>query len=143
MENITNTKIRVNDNGVLVEAQANMGVEDVDGLYIVHFACLEEEDGGNLRFAVLATINVTSIQSEEQLYSQTAEVWSLPLNEQSDFDKARIILARMVKDGLYYQKTTYKFPNKEDTVRADKIEIEEIVPELNKILDALRERQEK
>jgi hypothetical protein len=142
MQNISDTKIRVNDNGVLVEAQANMAKDDVDGLYIVHFACLEDDEGVNFRFSVLATINVTAIQSEEQLYSQTSEVWSIPLKEKTDFDKARIILARMVKDGLYYQKTTYKFPDKEDTVRADKIEIAEIVPELNKILDALRERQE-
>jgi len=142
MQNISDTKIRVNDNGVLVEAQANMAKDEVDGLYIVHFACLEEEGGANLRFAVLATINVTTIQSEEQLYAQTSEVWSLPLKEKSDFDKARIILARMVKDSLYYQKTTYKFPDKEDEVRADKIEITEIIPELNKILDALRERQQ-
>ena len=141
MNNIENVKVRVNENGVLVEVIANMGEEDVDGMYITHFACVEDDNETNFRFAILTTVNVTSIQSEEDLYKQTGEVWSIPLTEKDSFEKARLILARMVKDNQYYQKTTYTFPHRENEVKADCIEITEIAPELNKLLDLLRERQ--
>lgn len=141
MEGIGETKVRVNENGVLVEVIANMGEEDVDGMYITHFACVEDEDNSNFRFAILTTINVTQIASEEDLYKQTGEVWSIKLTDKPSFEKARLIIARMVKDNQYYQKTTYKFPHREDEVKADKIEITEIASELNKLLDILRERQ--
>jgi len=143
MESIGETKVRVNDNGVLVEVVANMGEEDVDGMYITHFACVEDEDKTNFRFAILATVNVTSIESEEDLYKQTGEVWSIKLTDKSSYEKARLILARMVKDNKYYQKTTYKFPHREDEVKADMIEITEISGELTKLLELLRERQPK
>ena len=141
MQKIENVKVRVNENGVLVEATASMGAEDVDGMYITHFACVEDEGNTNFRFAILATINVTSIQSEEDLYAQTGEVWSIKLTDKESFQKARLIRARMVKDNLYYQKTIYKFPNRDDEVKADRIEVTEIAKELNKLLDLLRERE--
>jgi len=52
-----------------------------------------------------------------------------------------LILARMVKENQYYQKTTYNFTDRPSEQKADKIEITEIVAELNKLLDVLRERQ--
>lgn len=141
MQKIENVKVRVNDNGVLVEVTALMGEEDVDGMYITHFACVEDEDNTNFRFAILATLNVTQIASEEDLYKQTGEVWSIKLTDKESYQKARLILARMVKDNQYYQKTTYTFPHREDEVKADKIEITEIAGELNKLLDLLRDRE--
>ena len=143
MQKIENVKVRVNENGVLVEVEAVMGAEDVDGMYITHFACVEDDGNENFRFAILATINVTSIQSEEDLYSQTGEVWAIPLVDKDSFQKARLILARMVKDNQYYQKSTYHFPDRDNEVKADKIDITEIAKELNKLLDLLREREPK
>ena len=137
MQKIENVKVRVNENGVLVE------VEAFDGMYITHFACVEDDGNENFRFAILATINVTSIQSEQDLYAQTGEVWAIPLVDKDSYQKARLILARMVKDNQYYQKSTYRFPDRDNEVKADKIDITEIAKELNKLLDLLREREPK
>jgi len=141
MEKIESVKLRVNQNGVLVDVSAKMGNEDVDGMYITHFACVEDDDKSNFRFAILATINVTKIQTEEELYANTSEVWSIKLTDKESFEKARLILARMVKDNQYYQKTKYDFPDRPSEEKVDKIEITEIVESLNKLLDVLRERQ--
>lgn len=141
MQEIESVKVRVNEHGVLVDVSAKMGGEDVDGMYITHFACVEDEDKTNFRFAILATINVTQIKNEEELYANTSEVWSIKLTDKASFEKARLILARMVKENQYYQKTTYNFPDRPAEQKADQIEITEIVAELNKLLDVLRERQ--
>ena len=104
---------------------------------------MEDDGNENFRFAILATINVTSIQSEQDLSAQTGDGWAIPLVDKDSYQKARLILARMVKDNQYYQKSTYRFPDRDNEVKADKIDITEIAKELNKLLDLLREREPK
>ena len=132
----------MNENGLLVDVNVEMHPDDGDGLYIVHFAAVEDEDDTNLRFAVLATTNLSEAKSEEDLIENTKEIWNLPLNSTKNFEAARLILAKMVADGFYYQKTTYHWPDREPVEKADQQDVKEIAPQFNELLNILRERQE-
>ena len=72
----------------------------------------------------------------------TSEIWSLPLTNKKNFEKARLILATMVKDGFYYQRTIYSWPDREDVEKADKQDVNQLKGEFKKLLDILREKQE-
>ena len=106
MKKIENASVKLNENGLLVDVAISMNPNDGDGLYIVHFAIVQEEDD-TFKFSVLATTNLSDAKTEEDLLENTSEIWSLPLNSQKNFEKARLILAPMVKDGFYYQRTIY------------------------------------
>ena len=54
MKEIQNAKLLMNENGILVDVNVGMNADDGDGLYIVHFAAVQDEDDSNLRFSVLA-----------------------------------------------------------------------------------------
>ena len=107
MKEIQNAKLLMNENGILVDVNVSMNADDGDGLYIVHFAAVQDDDDSNLRFSVLATTNLAEAKTEEDLVDNTEEIWSIPLNTVKNFEAARLILAKMVADGFYYQKTTY------------------------------------
>tara|TARA_R100000742_G_C4267094_1_gene85244 strand:+ start:401 stop:832 length:432 start_codon:yes stop_codon:yes gene_type:complete len=141
MDRIDNASVKLNENGLLVDVKIHMKPNDGDGLYIVHFAIVQEEDGV-FKFSVLATTNLSDAKTEEDLMENTSEIWSLPLNNKKNFEKARLILATMVKDGFYYQRTTYSWPDRQDVEKADKQDVNQLRNEFNKLLDILREKQE-
>lgn len=141
MKEIQNAKLLMNENGILVDVNVSMNADDGDGLYIVHFAAVQDEDDSNLRFSVLATTNLSEAKSEEDLVENTEEIWSIPLNTVKNFEAARLILAKMVADGFYYQKTTYHWPDREPMEKADKQDVTEIAPQFNNLLDILRDKQ--
>ena len=140
MKKIENASVKLNENGLLVDAAISMSPNDGDGLYIVHFAIVQEEDD-TFKFSVLATTNLSDAKTEEDLLENTSEIWSLPLNSQKNFEKARLILATMVKDGFYYQRTIYSWPDREDVEKADKQDVHQLKGEFNKLLGILREKQ--
>tara|TARA_Y100000361_G_C11154604_1_gene343280 strand:+ start:1811 stop:2242 length:432 start_codon:yes stop_codon:yes gene_type:complete len=140
MKKIENASVKLNENGLLVDVAISMKPNDGDGLYIVHFAIVQEEDD-TFKFSVLATTNLSDAQTEEDLLENTSEIWSLPLNSQKNFEKARLILATMVKDGFYYQRTIYSWPDREDVEKADKQDVHQLKGEFNKLLGILREKQ--
>ncbi len=141
MKEIQNAKLLMNENGILVDVEVTMEAGDGDGLYIVHFAAVQDEDDTNLRFAVLATTNLSDAKTEEDLIENTQEIWSIPLNSIKNFEAARLILAKMVADGFYYQKTTYKWPDREPMEKADKQDVKEIAPQFNNLLGIMRDKQ--
>ena len=113
MEKIKSASVKLNENGLLVDVKIQMRVNDGDGLYIVHFAIVQDDDD-TFKFSVLATTNLSDAKTEEDLMENTSEIWVLPLDSIKNFEKARLILATMVKDGFYYQRTIYSWPNKAD-----------------------------
>jgi len=141
MEQIREAKVKLNKNGLLVDVNIDMAADDGDGLYIVHFAAVEEEEN-TLRFSVLATTNLAEAKTEEDLMKNTSEIWSINLNSIHNFETARRILATMVQNGFYYQRTTYSWPDREPLEKADKQDVSHLKSEFNKLLDILRERQE-
>jgi hypothetical protein len=141
MDKIDNASVKLNENGLLVDVKIHMKPNDGDGLYIVHFAIVQEEDDG-FKFSVLATTNLSDAKTEEDLMENTSEIWSLPLTNKKNFEKARLILATMVKDGFYYQRTIYSWPDRQDVEKADKQDVNQLKGEFNKLLNILREKQE-
>ena len=85
--------------------------------------------------------NLSDAKTEEDLMENTSEIWSLPLNSKKNFERARLILATMVKDGFYYQRTIYSWPDREDVEKADKQDVNQLRVEFNKLLNILREKQ--
>jgi len=143
MKEITEAKVLMNENGLLVDVNVNMNPDDGDGLYIVHFAAIEDETNGEeLRFSVLATTNLSEAQSEEDLVHNTEEIWTIALDSVKSFETARKMLATMVAQGFYYQKTTYTWPDREPIEKADKQDVSQLSTQFNNLLDILRERQQ-
>ena len=140
MDKIDNASVKLNENGLLVDVKIHMKPNDGDGLYIVHFAIVQEEDDV-FKFSVLATTNLSDAKTEEDLMESTSEIWSLPLDSKKNFERARLILATMVKDGFYYQRTIYSWPDREDVEKADKQDVNQLRVEFNKLLNILREKQ--
>ena len=85
MDRIDNASVKLNENGLLVDVKIHMKPNDGDGLYIVHFAIVQEEDGV-FKFSVLATTNLSDAKTEEDLMENTSEIWSLPLNNKKNFE---------------------------------------------------------
>ena len=141
MEKIKSASVKLNENGLLVDVKIKMRANDGDGLYIVHFAIVQENDDA-FKFSVLATTNLSDAKTEDDLMENTSEIWTLPLNSLKNFEKARLILATMVKDGFYYQRTIYSWPDKADVEKADKQDVSQLRGEFKKLLDILREKQE-
>lgn len=141
MEKIKSASVKLNENGLLVDVKIKMKANDGDGLYIVHFAIVQETDDA-FKFSVLATTNLSEAKTEDDLLENTSEIWTLPLDSVKNFEKARLILATMVKDGSYYQRTTYSWPDKEDVEKADKQDVSQLRGEFKKLLTILREKQE-
>lgn len=141
MDKIDNASVKLNENGLLVDVKIHMKPNDGDGLYIVHFAIVQEENDA-FKFSVLATTNLSDAKTEEDLMENTSEIWSLPLTNKKNFEKSRLILATMVKDGFYYQRTIYSWPDREDVEKADKQDVNQLRGEFKKLLDILREKQE-
>lgn len=141
MDKIDNASVKLNENGLLVDVKIHMKPNDGDGLYIVHFAIVQEENDA-FKFSVLATTNLSDAKTEEDLMENTSEIWSLPLTNKKNFEKSRLILATMVKDGFYYQRTIYSWPDREDVEKADKQDVNQLKGEFKKLLDILREKQE-
>tara|TARA_R110000824_G_scaffold381504_1_gene574254 strand:- start:501 stop:932 length:432 start_codon:yes stop_codon:yes gene_type:complete len=141
MEKIKSASVKLNENGLLVDVKIKMRANDGDGLYIVHFAIVQETDE-QFKFSVLATTNLSDAKTEDDLLENTSEIWTLPLNTIKNFEKARLILATMVKDGFYYQRTIYSWPDKADVEKADKQDVSQLRGEFKKLLDILREKQE-
>jgi len=141
MEKIKSAAVKLNENGLLVDVKIKMRANDGDGLYIVHFAIVQENDDA-FKFSVLATTNLSDAKTEDDLMENTSEIWTLPLNSVKNFEKARLILATMVKDGFYYQRTIYSWPDKADVEKADKQDVSQLRGEFKKLLDILREKQE-
>jgi hypothetical protein len=141
MEKIKSASVKLNENGLLVDVKIKMRANDGDGLYIVHFAIVQENDDA-FKFSVLATTNLSDAKTEDDLMENTSEIWTLPLNSVKNFEKARLILATMVKDGFYYQRTIYSWPDKADVEKADKQDVSQLRGEFKKLLDILREKQE-
>lgn len=141
MDKIDNASVKLNENGLLVDVKIHMKPNDGDGLYIVHFAIVHGEDD-IFKFSVLATTNLSDAKTEEDLMENTSEIWSLPLTNKKNFEKSRLILATMVKDGFYYQRTTYSWPDRQDVEKADKQDVNQLKGEFNKLLNILREKQE-
>jgi len=141
MEKIKSASVKLNENGLLVDVKIQMRVNDGDGLYIVHFAIVQDDDD-TFKFSVLATTNLSDAKTEEDLMENTSEIWVLPLDSIKNFEKARLILATMVKDGFYYQRTIYSWPNKADVEKADKQDVSQLRGEFKKLLKILREKQE-
>ena len=81
MKEIQNAKLLMNEKGILVDVNVSMNADDGDGLYIVHFAAVQDEDDSNLRFSVLATTNLSEAKSEEDLVENTEEIWSIPFSQ--------------------------------------------------------------
>ena len=141
MEKINSASVKLNENGLLVDVKIQMRANDGDGLYIVHFAIVQENDD-DFKFSVLATTNLSDAKTEDDLMENTSEIWFLPLDSIKNFEKARLILATMVKDGFYYQRTIYSWPNKADVEKADKQDVSQLRGEFKKLLNILREKQE-
>jgi|TARA_R110000824_G_scaffold287957_1_gene475981 hypothetical protein len=141
MEKIKSASVKLNENGLLVDVKIQMRANDGDGLYIVHFAIVQENDD-EFKFSVLATTNLSDAKTEDDLMENTSEIWVLPLDSIKNFEKARLILATMVKDGFYYQRTIYSWPNKADVEKADKQDVSQLRGEFKKLLNILREKQE-
>ena len=141
MEKIKSASVKLNENGLLVDVKIQMRANDGDGLYIVHFAIVQENDD-EFKFSVLATTNLSDAKTEDDLMANTSEIWVLPLDSIKNFEKARLILATMVKDGFYYQRTIYSWPNKADVEKADKQDVSQLRGEFKKLLNILREKQE-
>jgi|TARA_R110000751_G_scaffold47043_1_gene105483 hypothetical protein len=141
MEKIKSASVKLNENGLLVDVKIKMRANDGDGLYIVHFAIVQENDDA-FKFSVLATTNLSDAKTEDDLMENTSEIWTLPLDSVKNFEKARLILATMVKDGFYYQRTIYSWPDKADVEKADKQDVSQLRGEFKKLLDILREKQE-
>ncbi len=141
MEKIKSASVKLNENGLLVDVKIQMRANDGDGLYIVHFAIVQENDD-DFKFSVLATTNLSDAKTEDDLMENTSEIWVLPLDSIKNFEKARLILATMVKDGFYYQRTIYSWPNKADVEKADKQDVSQLRGEFKKLLNILREKQE-
>ena len=141
MKQIETASVKLNENGLLVDVNISMNANDGDGLYIIHFAIVQEKDN-DFRFSVLATTNLSEANTEDDLMENTSEIWSLKLNNSKNFEKARLILATMVKDGFYYQRTIYAWPDRQDVEKADKQDVKQLRGEFNKLLDILREKQE-
>jgi len=143
MKEITEAKVMMNENGLLVDVSVDMNADDGDGLYIVHFAAIEDEGTEeDLRFAVLATTNLSDAHSEEDLVKNTKEIWTIALDSIQNFETARKILATMVSQGFYYQRTTYSWPDREPVEKADKQDVSQLATQFNNLLDILRERQQ-
>ena len=136
MDKIDNALVKLNENGLLVDVKIHMKPNDGDGLSIV------QEENDAFKFSVLATTNLSDAKTEEDLMENTSEIWSLPLTNKKNFEKARLILATMVKDGFYYQRTIYSWPDREDVEKADKQDVNQLKGEFKKLLDILREKQE-
>ena len=141
MEKIKSASVKLNENGLLVDVKIQMRANDGDGLYIVHFAIVQE-NADEFKFSVLATTNLSDAKTEDDLMENTSEIWVLPLDSIKNFEKARLILATMVKDGFYYQRTIYSWPNKADVEKADKQDVSQLRGEFKKLLNILREKQE-
>ena len=141
MEKIKSASVKLNENGLLVDVKIKMRANDGDGLYIVHFAIVQENDDA-FKFSVLATTNLSDAKTEDDLMENTSEIWTLPLDSVKNFEKARLILATMVKDGFYYQRTIYSWPDKADVEKADKQDVSQLRGEFKKLLDILSEKQE-
>jgi len=141
MKEIVKATVKLNQNGLLVDVDINMNPDDGDGLYIMHFAIVEENKD-ELRFSVLATTNLSDAKTEDDLIENTQEIWSIPLTENKNYDQARLILATMVKSGFYYQRTTYHWPDREKVEKADKQDVTQLKAEFKKLLDILREKQQ-
>ena len=135
MKGITKATVKLNQNGLLIDVDIDMNSDDGDGLYIMHFAIVEE-------FSVLATTNLSDAKTEDDLIENTQEIWSLPLTDNKNFDQARLILATMVKSGFYYQRTTYHWPDRDNVEKADKQDVVQLKTEFKKLLDILREKQQ-
>jgi len=141
MKGITKATVKLNQNGLLIDVDIDMNSDDGDGLYIMHFAIVEETKE-DFRFSVLATTNLSDAKTEDDLIENTQEIWSLPLTDNKNFDQARLILATMVKSGFYYQRTTYHWPDRDNVEKADKQDVVQLKTEFKKLLDILREKQQ-
>ena len=141
MKGITKATVKLNQNGLLIDVDIDMNSDDGDGLYIMHFAIVEETKE-DFRFSVLATTNLSDAKTEDDLIENTQEIWSLPLTDNKNFDQARLILATMVKSGFYYQRTTYHWPDRDNVEKVDKQDVVQLKTEFKKLLDILREKQQ-
>tara|TARA_R110002020_G_scaffold70207_2_gene182326 strand:- start:1673 stop:2104 length:432 start_codon:yes stop_codon:yes gene_type:complete len=141
MKEITKATVKLNKNGLLVDVAIDMNPQDGDGLYIIHFAIVEETKD-ELRFSVLATTNLSDAHTEDDLIENTSEIWTIALDNPKAVEKARLILATMVAEGSYYQRTTYSWPDREPVEKADKQDVSQLKIEFNKLLQILRDRQE-
>jgi hypothetical protein len=141
MKEITKATVKLNENGLLVDVAIDMNENDGDGLYIIHFAIVEETKD-SLRFSVLATTNLSDAHTEDDLIENTSEIWTIALDSQKAVEKSRLILATMVAEGSYYQRTTYSWPDREPVEKADKQDVSQLSSEFNKLLQILRDRQE-
>ena len=77
MEKIKSASVKLNENGLLVDVKIKMRANDGDGLYIVHFAIVQETDE-QFKFSVLATTNLSDAKTEDDLLENTSEIF-LPL----------------------------------------------------------------
>ena len=71
MDKIDNALVKLNENGLLVDVKIHMKPNDGDGLYIVHFAIVQEENDA-FKFSVLATTNLSDAKTEEDLMENTS-----------------------------------------------------------------------
>ncbi len=87
MKERTKATVKLNKNGLLVDVAIDMNPQDGDGLYIIHFAIVEETKD-ELRFSVLATTNLSDAHTEDDLIENTSEIWTIALDNPKAVEKA-------------------------------------------------------
>jgi hypothetical protein len=163
MKDIGKVKLGMNsDMVVVIESDITMIDEnDKDDLYFVMFNIMYDP----LRLAVVTIGDLLSLSqantekskdelmnlleknpeeyvylalgNSELLMERGVEKIKIPLDSQSNADKARIIIASMIDKGKFIQKSNYKV-NGELITKGQDVETENMIPQLKLMLEIIR-----
>jgi hypothetical protein len=157
---------------VMVRSNVMMaGPNDRDDLYFVMFNIMAPDEGNPLRLSVATVGNFADtlvdlgisdretvrrlITEDPERYLQTVadnyaamvstgeEKVSIPLDSQTNADKARAVLASLIDNKCYVQVTRYRIPGADPEIieKAQEVPTEELIPSLKAMLDIVKDWQ--
>lgn len=165
MKEITKVKLGINKDAiVVVSSEVEMtSKEDTDEAYIIMFNII----GDPLRLGIIVVGNMldkaikntnlsksqlislmetnpekyleAAMKDPEQIFDSAQEMVKIVLNSEKKASQARLILASMVNNEHYLQKTKYMFNGEEIETKEQKIETEELALQLKAMIEIVKQ----
>jgi len=165
MKEITKVKLGINKDAiVVVSSEVEMtSKEDTDEAYIIMFNII----GDPLRLGIIVVGNMldkaikntnlsksqlislmetnpekyleAAMKDPEQIFDSAQEMVKIVLDSEKKASQARLILASMVNNEHYLQKTKYMFNGEEIETKEQKIETEELALQLKAMIEIVKQ----